>query len=44
MPGVIITPEQAPRLWEEVRTLARAAGTRAPDEIRVVAEVNAAVS
>ncbi|HZM81730.1 MAG TPA: M48 family metallopeptidase [Candidatus Limnocylindrales bacterium] len=44
MPGVTITPQQAPRLWEEVRGLSRAAGTRAPDEIRIVADVNAAVS
>src|SRR5688572_13608241 len=28
MPGVIVSPQQAPRLWDEVRTLAQAAGTR----------------
>jgi Zn-dependent protease with chaperone function len=44
MPGVSVTPQQAPRLWEEVHALARAAGTRAPDEIRIVADVNAAVA
>jgi len=44
MPGVIVTPQQAPRLWDEVRALAKAAGTRPPDEIRIVADVNAAVS
>ncbi|NUT23567.1 MAG: M48 family metalloprotease [Hamadaea sp.] len=42
--GVAIDPHRAPELWAEVRRLADAAGTRAPDEIRVVHEVNAAVS
>jgi Zn-dependent protease with chaperone function len=42
--GVRIDPQRAPELWAEVRRLADAAGTRAPDEIRVVPEVNAAVS
>ncbi|MBV1852083.1 M48 family metallopeptidase [Catellatospora tritici] len=43
MPGVTLTPEQAPQLWAEVRRLADGVGTRAPDEIRIVPEVNAAV-
>jgi Zn-dependent protease with chaperone function len=42
--GVRIDPQRAPELWAEVRHLAQAAGTRPPDEIRVVPEVNAAVS
>ena len=42
--GLIITPQQAPDLWRLVADMAREAGTRAPDEIRLVAEVNAAVS
>ncbi len=44
MPGVILTANQAPRLWAEVQGLAGAVGTRAPDEIRIVGDVNAAVS
>lgn len=42
--GVPLTPHQAPRLWSEVDNLARAAGTRPPDEIRIVPDVNAGVS
>ncbi|MEV6970003.1 M48 family metallopeptidase [Hamadaea sp. NPDC051192] len=42
--GVALDPHRAPELWFEVRRLAEAAGTRAPDEIRIVPEVNAAVS
>ncbi|GIF11290.1 M48 family metallopeptidase [Actinoplanes teichomyceticus] len=42
--GLIVTPEQAPELWQQVRGLAAEVGTRAPDEIRLVPEVNAAVS
>ncbi|GLY05155.1 Zn-dependent protease [Actinoplanes sp. NBRC 101535] len=42
--GLILTPEQAPELWATVREMADEAGTRAPDEIRLVPEVNAAVS
>ena len=44
LPGVPISPEQQPRLWAEVRALAQQAETRPPDEIRLVPEVNAAVS
>ena len=42
--GLLVTPAQAPVLWETVREMAVEAGTRAPDEIRLVPEVNAAVS
>ncbi|MGK5742676.1 M48 family metallopeptidase [Micromonospora sp. URMC 103] len=44
MPGLILGEREAPELWAAVRDLARAVGTRAPDEIRLVPEVNAAVS
>lgn len=43
-PGVVLTPEEQPRLWDEVRFLAAEVDTRAPDEIRLVHDVNAAVS
>jgi Zn-dependent protease with chaperone function len=43
-PGPVVTPDQAPQLWQTLRELAAAAGTRAPDEIRLIPEVNAAVS
>jgi Zn-dependent protease with chaperone function len=42
--GVLVDERQAPHLWAEVRGLAQTAGTRAPDDIRIVPEVNAAVS
>ncbi|HYQ74486.1 M48 family metallopeptidase [Cellulomonas sp.] len=42
--GVEVPPRSAPELWTVVRELAAAAHTRAPDEIRLVPEVNAAVS
>ncbi|QKW17679.1 M48 family metalloprotease [Kitasatospora sp. NA04385] len=42
--AVAITPQEQPRLWEEVRAAARAAGERAPDELFLVAEVNAGVA
>ncbi|MFE6648902.1 M48 family metallopeptidase [Nocardioides sp. NPDC057772] len=42
--GLVLTEQDQPALWAEVRQLAAAAGTRAPDEIRLVPEVNAAVS
>jgi Zn-dependent protease with chaperone function len=41
--GVRLEPAQAPQLWAVVRDLAEKVGTRAPDEIQLVAEVNAAV-
>lgn len=44
MHGMIVTPAEAPELWRVVGELAAEAGTRAPDEIRLVPEVNAAVS
>jgi Zn-dependent protease with chaperone function len=42
--GLILAPDNAPELWQTVHTLAADIGTRAPDEIRLVPEVNAAVS
>ena len=42
--GVEVPPQSAPELWTVVRELAAAAHTRAPDEIRLVPDVNAAVS
>ncbi|MCB7137139.1 M48 family metallopeptidase [Cellulosimicrobium marinum] len=42
--GVLLDEAAAPELWATVRSLAQVADTRAPDEIRLVAEVNAAVS
>jgi Zn-dependent protease with chaperone function len=42
--GLPLTPEAQPALWQEVRALAVAAGTRPPDEILLVPVVNAAVS
>lgn len=42
--GVPLTPQDAPLLWQAVRELSAAAGTRAPDEVHLVAEVNAAVT
>ncbi|MFG3440050.1 M48 family metallopeptidase [Nonomuraea sp. NPDC047897] len=43
-PGVPVTREQEPLLWQAVEDVARRVGTAPPDEIRLVAEVNAAVS
>ena len=43
-PGLVLDEREAPQLWATVRELATAVGTRAPDEIRLVPEVNAAVS
>jgi len=42
--GTLVGPDQAPQLWAMVRSLAEAVGTRAPDEIRLVPEVAAAVT
>ncbi len=42
-PGLVLDERDAPQLWATVRELAAAVGTRAPDEIRLVPEVNAAV-
>jgi Zn-dependent protease with chaperone function len=41
--GIPLRDEDQPRLWEEVRSLAEAVGTRAPDEIRLTPQVNASV-
>lgn len=43
-PGLLLTPQEQPRLWGVVRQLAEVVGTRPPDEIRLVPDVNAAVS
>ncbi|MGW7027342.1 M48 family metallopeptidase [Streptomyces xanthophaeus] len=42
--GVPVTEAQEPALWQAVREIAQQVGTRAPDEIVLVDEVNAAVS
>ncbi len=42
--GVLLDERDAPELWATVRELAQVADTRPPDEIRLVAEVNAAVN
>ncbi|MBP2705132.1 M48 family metalloprotease [Microbispora sp. RL4-1S] len=41
--GVAVGREHEPLLWQTVEELAARVGTRPPDEIRLVAEVNAAV-
>jgi Zn-dependent protease with chaperone function len=41
--GVAVAADAEPELWERVQRLARAVGTRAPDEIRIDSEVGAAV-
>ncbi|MED7926307.1 M48 family metallopeptidase [Nonomuraea sp. LP-02] len=43
-PGVAVGREHEPVLWQLVEDLARRVRTAPPDEIRLVAEVNAAVS
>ena len=42
--GVALTPQAQPRLWAEVQRTADQVGVRPPDEMRLVPEVNAAVS
>jgi Zn-dependent protease with chaperone function len=42
--GLVLSPTDAPELWGTVRALAAQVGTRPPDTIRLVPEVNAAVS
>ncbi|MGW7434768.1 M48 family metallopeptidase [Streptomyces sp. NPDC054849] len=44
LPGVTVTEAQEPLLWETVRDIAQQVGTRAPDEIVLIDEVNAAVA
>ena len=41
--GVMVTDRDEPALWERVRFLARAVGTRPPARIYLVPDVNAAV-
>ncbi|WP_433341075.1 M48 family metallopeptidase [Streptomyces sp. CA-253872] len=41
--GVVLTPEAQPRLWELVRALAEAAGTRVPARLLLTADVGAAL-
>jgi Zn-dependent protease with chaperone function len=43
-PGVAVTPRDEPELWRTVTELAARVQTRVPDEIRLVPDVNAAVS
>ncbi|MER6944982.1 M48 family metallopeptidase [Nonomuraea sp. NPDC000554] len=43
-PGVPVTREHEPALWQAVEDLAQRVRTAPPDEIRLVPEVNAAVS
>ncbi|MCW2864489.1 MAG: hypothetical protein JWP48_6197 [Actinoallomurus sp.] len=43
-PGVAVTARDEPELWRTVTELAAQVRTRVPDEIRLVPEVNAAVS
>ena len=42
--GIDIGPDQAPQLWQVVRELAATAQTRVPDDIILVAPVNAGVT
>lgn len=44
LPGLPVTEQQEPALWAAVRTLAEQTGTRAPDEILLTPDVNAAVA
>jgi Zn-dependent protease with chaperone function len=39
-----VTPEEQPELWDQVRAAAEATGERPPDELYLIAEVNAGVS
>jgi Zn-dependent protease with chaperone function len=41
--GLALDPQRAPGLWAQVRAIAAAMGTRAPDDVRLVPEANAAV-
>ncbi|MEU4061410.1 M48 family metallopeptidase [Streptomyces wedmorensis] len=42
--GIPVTDGDEPRLWAAVRELAERVGTRGPDEIRLTADMNAAVT
>ncbi|MGW4255054.1 M48 family metallopeptidase [Streptomyces californicus] len=44
VPGVRVDESREPRLWQTVRDIAQQVGTRAPDEILLTGDVNAAVS
>lgn len=44
LPGVTVSEEQEPVLWRTVRDIAAQVGTRAPDEIVLIADVNAGVT
>jgi Zn-dependent protease with chaperone function len=41
--GLPVGPDEAPALWSTVRQLAEEVGTRVPDEIRLIPDINAAV-
>jgi hypothetical protein len=43
-PGIAVSPRDEPELWRTVTALAHQVRTRVPDEIRLVPDVNAAVS
>ncbi|WP_166355294.1 M48 family metallopeptidase [Phytoactinopolyspora limicola] len=43
-PGIEVTPDDEPVLWQTVNELAEQVQTAPPDEIRIVGDVNAAVS
>ena len=43
-PGVDVTPEEAPELWALVTELSEATHTRGPEQVRLIGDVNAAVS
>lgn len=43
-PGVVVSARDEPALWRTITELAREVRTRVPDEIRLVPDVNAAVS
>ncbi|WP_329140424.1 M48 family metallopeptidase [Streptomyces sp. NBC_01476] len=42
--AVAVTPQEQPDLWEQVRAAAEVTGERPPDELYLVAEVNAGVA
>ncbi len=42
--AVAVTPQEQPELWEQVRAAAEVAGERPPDELYLVADVNAGVA
>ncbi|WP_405489551.1 M48 family metallopeptidase [Streptomyces sp. NBC_00096] len=44
LPGVPVTEHREPLLWAAVREIAGQVGTRTPDEIVLIADVNAAVT